>query len=105
MEGFFLCCSSFNEIELKELLLRRYHSLSFIDDMDLLEFVEFCNLARRKEDDDKLYLRWCIWICHTTEPCSFNEFADKITGRNIDTRSTDEIIAEINAAHDRARKE
>ena len=57
MERFFLIGCQIDEIELKELLLRRYHTLTF--EMDFWEFVEFVNLAletEKKEKAERLYL-------------------------------------------------
>jgi hypothetical protein len=36
---------------------------------------------------------------------TFEDYYDKATGRNIDLRPTEEILAEIEAAHSRVHKE
>lgn len=101
MEKFFQVCSFFDEeIEIKELLLRRYHTLSFINDMDVIEFAEFCGLAKKKEREERMYMQWCAMLPTLREYMTFEEFRDMQTGANIDTRPAAVIIAEIKEAHE-----
>lgn len=67
-----------------------------MNDMDVLTFCGFLKKAREKELEEKLYLQWCAMLPTFSKFISFNEFMDKATGRNIDRRDADEIIAEIN---------
>lgn len=99
MEGFFLAGGAVDAVELKELLYHRYHTLEMIDSMELEEFLEFVVLAREKESDDRIYAQWCGMLPTLNEYMSFNAFKDKITGKNIDMRPTEVIIAEIEALH------
>lgn len=99
METAFYTSSSLNEIEVKELLLRRYNNYDQILSMELQEFLEFVNYAWEKENDEKLYFRWCIALPHMAKQCDYQEFKDLLTGRNIDQRPADVIIQEIEEAH------
>lgn len=99
MDYFFYAGSFFDAVELKELLLRRYHTLSFVDDMDIEEFVEFVKLAREKDMEDRLYQHWCAMLPQMAEYKAFGEFKDMMTGANLDLRPTSEIIKEIEELH------
>lgn len=99
MESFFLTGSFFDSEELRELLLRRYHSLSFMDDMSLFEFVEFVNTAREKDLEEKLYMQWCGMLPTFEKYIAFSEFKDTMLGHHIDMRPAEEIIAEIDELH------
>ena len=104
MEGFFLIGCQVNEIELKELLLRRYHSLDFIEKMGLGEFVEFITLAienDKKEKIETIYLALLPVLSLQGKYIPFNEFYDKMTGANLDLRSADEILRESEEIQER----
>lgn len=99
MEKFFLCGSFFEGVELKELLLRRYHSLDFVNDMELMEFLEFIQLAREKDLEERLYQQWCAMLPEFAEYIVFEEFKDMMTGKKVDMRPAEEIMDEIKTLH------
>ncbi len=100
METFFYVCGSGNsEAELKELLLRRYNSYSFIYDMTLPEFCEFMEVVYDKEKEEKMREQWLAMLPKFNKYIEFSEFEDMMTGANIDRRSNSEIIAEVLALH------
>ena len=101
METFFLTGSCFDETELKELLLRRYHTLDFIKDLEIEEFIKFCNLAKKKEEEDRLHSQWCAMLPPFAKDIDVEEFRDIATGANIDMRPANEIIEEIEEIHRR----
>lgn len=103
MEGVFYTGSKIDEIEIKELLLRRYNDYHVLMEMELSEFIRFIKFAIEKEQDEKLYFRWCIELPYMEEPCTYNNYKDILTGRNIDKRPEAEIIADIMQAHERMR--
>ena len=107
MESFFSACSFFDGIELRELLLRRYHSLDFIDTLSISEFVEFVNLTRKKDREDKIYHQWCCRLpqFYDSKFLDFEYYKSLLTGENIDTRSVDEIIKDIEETHSKAGME
>lgn len=68
------------------------------------EFCDFLILAINKEKKDqveKQYLALLPLLTLKGKYMSFDDFYDIMTGANIDWRSTDEIIAEIDALHER----
>lgn len=92
-----------DEVEIKELLLRKYHSLDFMKGMQLDEFVEFLILAINREKKDMIrseYLALLPFMALRGKHMPFQEFFDKVTGANIDWRPAEEIIAEIDRAHE-----
>lgn len=106
MEEFFLIGCQIDEIEIKELLLRRYHTLDFVKTMELDEFCSFLILAIEKEKKDqveKQYLALLPILTLRGKYMPFDEFYNTMTGANVDWRSTDEIIAEIDALHERVK--
>lgn len=105
MEGFFLTGSFFDATEIKELLLRRYHSLDFFKDWELIDFIDFVNLAKEKETDEKLYQMYCAMLQPMDKFRTYSEFKDIMTGANIDQRPTEEILAEIEEIEAQFRKE
>lgn len=100
MESFFFTCGQIDEIEIKELLLRRYHTLSFINDFTADELLKFIQLAAKKEMEDKIYQQWCAMLPALKEFKTFKEFYDMVTGANIDKRPAAQIIHEIKQLHD-----
>lgn len=95
MEKFFLICCQINEIELKEMLLRKYHTTNF--DMDFWEFVEFVNLAienERKDKAERLYLVLLPKLIEINKYMTFDQFYDELSGANHDFRPASEILKE-----------
>ena len=102
MEVFFLIGCQINEVEIKELLLRRYHTLDFIKDMKLDEFLDFLILAIENESKDKTerqYLALLPYLCLTGKYMTFDKFYEQISGANIDWRPAEEIMREIDEKH------
>ena len=104
MEGFFSSCSILDENEIKDFLLKRYHSLNFLNEMEVNEFVEFYKFAIQKDKEEKIYLQWCAMLPTMAQYIPFNQFLDKMTGRNIDARSVEEIMADIEETHRKAKE-
>ena len=95
MERFFLIGCQIDEIELKELLLRRYHTLNF--EMEFWEFVEFVNLAletEKKEKAERLYLVLLPTLIQVNKYMTFDQFYEEISGANLDLRPADVILKE-----------
>lgn len=105
MEKFFYIGCQVDEIELKELFLRRYHTLSFINELSLKEFCDFTILAIKKENEERIERQWLAMLPRMVKYVRFEEFRDLVTGANIDLRPVDEIIAEIDAKHKQANME
>lgn len=97
MERFFRIGCQIDEIEIKELLLRRYHSLDFIKEMQFDEFIDFLILAINNDKKEKTYLLYLAMLptlMKVGKYMPFEEFYDSMTGANIDWRPADEIIKE-----------
>lgn len=98
MEKFFLVGCQIDEIEIKELLLRRYHTLDFIGSMDIFEFCGFIILAIEKDKKDFYYSQYTALLPRiiqvTGKYMPFNDFYDTITGANLDLRPAEEIVEE-----------
>lgn len=104
MEIFFFIGCQINEIELKELLLKRYHTLDFIKEMSFGEFVEFIVLAIKnanKERIENMYFALLPILALRGKFISFDEFYDKMTGANLDMRSAEEILKESEEIQER----
>ena len=102
MEKFFQVCISFdNEIEIKELILRRYHNVEYIFSMEVYDFLLFLQKAREKEKEEQIRAQWTALLPNMDKNnyISFSDYYDRCTGRNIDTRSAAEIIQEIKNLH------
>lgn len=102
MEGFFFTSSFYNGEELRELLLRRYHSTNFINEMNIIEFVDFMNVVREKEQEEQIFKQWCACMPPLNKYMGFDEFKEMMTGSYLDMRPTEEIITEIEELHKRA---
>lgn len=96
MEEFFYIGSVIKSEEVRELLLRRYHSIDFLDEMSLDEFVDFYIYAKRKERDELIYAQWIARLPQFSEQKFMNYafFKNLITGEGIDKRSAEEILEE-----------
>ena len=108
MAGFFYISSQVDEVRLKDLLLRRYHQLDFIKELSLEDFLEIVELAMEEEKKEKHRQEWLHLLplmITTGKYMSFENYYDSVTGKNIDMRSTEEIIAEIDAAHAKVNKD
>lgn len=97
MDLFFRVGCQINDTEIKELLLRRYHTLDFIKEMDIGEFCEFLILAITQDKKDRIYIQYTALLpllIQAGKYKSFEEFYDEMTGNNIDWRPAEEILRE-----------
>ena len=85
------------------MLLKRYGSLEFLKDITLDNALKLFLKAIEKDYDDRLFEQWVIQLpimsLQMVDYISFEDYKDKVTGKNIDLRSNEEIIAEIRALH------
>lgn len=95
MERFFLLGCQISEIELKELLLRKYHSLCI--DMPTDEYISFIKLAVENEKKDKaerLYLALVPKLIEANKFMTFDKFYEDLSGKNFDFRPAEDILSE-----------
>ena len=102
MEGFFYIGCQIDEVTLTDLMLRRYHTL----ELPGMPIIKFCKLIEKALDEEKKenyrrqWLSLLPVLAMRGKYMSFEQFYEKMSGANIDMRSTDEIIAEIDKAHE-----
>ena len=98
MERFFRLCGEAGRVkDPEDTLLHRYSSAALdIFKMSPKEAYNYIRAAIDNDLDDKLYLMWLAFVPRMTKETyvGFGEFKDNLTGRNIDQRSTEEILAE-----------
>lgn len=97
MEEFFRICSKIDEEEIIDLLLHRYGNFEYILHLDIDSALRIVDKAIEKEQENRYFLQWCVQLPHMTKESfvSFDSYVDKVTGRNIDKRSVEECLAEI----------
>jgi len=106
VEGFFYIGSQLDEVKIKDLLLSRYGTFNL--ELEVMDFCEIVMLAieeKKKAEKREEWLALLPLMITAGKYKSFEEYYDLASGRGIDLRSADEIIAEIDAAHERAKKD
>jgi len=105
MEEFFYIGSKVNEVALIDLMLRRYGTLTL--PLSVEKYCEIIMLAIESEVKENRRKEWLAMIptmMLAGEYMTFDEYYEKATGKNIDMRPTDVIIAEIDAKHAEVEK-
>ena len=97
MEKFFRTCSGIDEEEIIDLLLHRYGNLEYIMQSDIETAERIIAKAREKEKENRYFLQWVVQLPNMSKEnfVSFDEYVDRVTGRNIDNRPVYECMAEI----------
>ena len=69
--------------------------------MEVSDFLLFLQKAREKEREEQIRMQWVQFLPYMDKASyvSFEEYYDRCTGRNIDTRSVEEIVSELEAVH------
>lgn len=81
--------------------------MGYILSMEVRDFFRFMKKAREKELEEQIRAQWTALLPYMTKSnyISFQDYHDRCTGRNIDTRSVAEIIQDIEETHRYAGKE
>lgn len=99
MEGFFRSLDAFTkeEEEIIDLLLHRYGNIDYIMQMEIELAAKIIDKAKEKEQENRYFIQWAVQLPNMTKETyiSFEDYVDKVTGRNIDTRPISECMAEI----------
>jgi hypothetical protein len=79
------------------LLLHRYHNIDYILQLDADTGCALITKALEQERDDRIFQQWVVQLPLMDKDnfVSFADYKDKVTGANIDRRSTAEILAEL----------
>lgn len=98
MEGFFQLIAVDSEIEVYDLLYHRYGCIPDIG------FAPLCCLIEKAKEENKREELYRAWLAHipamqngSIPMQSFKEYYDHCTGKDIDTRPEEEILAEVRA--------
>lgn len=107
MEEFFLIGCQIDEIKLMDLVLRRYHTL---DCLKVLSIGQTCELIIKALEDESRELLRREWLALlpvmvlNQNYMTFDEYYEISTGKNVDMRPVDVIIAEIDRKHAEVRE-
>lgn len=100
---FSVICTGFDEVEVLELLHRRYSNVDLILQMSIEDFCRFIKIAREKETDERIHAQWVSMLplmsMQQLKYMSYEEYKKQCLGENIDTRPADEIIKELEDLH------
>jgi hypothetical protein len=79
------------------LLLHRYHNIDYILQLDADTGCALITKALEQERDDRIFQQWVVQLPLMGKDnfVSFADYKDKVTGANIDRRTTAEILAEL----------
>ena len=106
MEEFFLLGCQVDEVKLIDLVLRRYHTLDVMKVLSVEQFVKLILTALDEESKEKYRQEWLSLLpcmIFTSHYMTFDQYYETVTGRNIDLRPVDDIIAEIDRKHEEAK--
>ena len=108
MAEFFYVGCQVDEIEMMDLLLRRYHSIDFMNNLTVEGLCKLILKAIEGEKKENYRREWLALLPRMVEVgkiIPFEEYYDRATGKSIDWRPTEEIIAEIDKAHEGMKHE
>lgn len=71
---------------------------------DLLELINLVLEEEKREEKRQEWLHLLPLMITSEKYMAFNDYYDMVTGKNIDMRPTEVILAEIDAAHEKVKK-
>jgi hypothetical protein len=71
---------------------------------DLLELINLVLEEEKREEKRQEWLHLLPLMITSGKYTAFNDYYDMTTGKNIDMRPTEVILAEIDAAHEKVKK-
>ncbi len=83
------------------MLLHRYSNIEYILELDADLGAELILKAQLRTRDDRIFQQWVTQLpvmSFTGEYVSYAAYKERVTGANIDRRSTAEILADIEEA-------
>lgn len=82
--------------------------MDYILQMDPDTFIEMIDIALEEEQKEKAHRQWSAMLPFMSlgmlDFVSFNEYFEKLSGKNVDLRPASEIIAEIEELHQKGGK-
>lgn len=96
MERFFQIFAVADEIEVYDILYHRYGCIPDIG------FAPLCSLIKKAKEENKKERIYRAWLAHipamengSIPAQEFQEYYEHVTGKDIDTRPEEEILAEV----------
>lgn len=83
------------------MLLHRYHNIDYVLQTDVETGLALIRLAREKDREERIFQQWVAQLplmAFTGEVTTFADYKARVTGANIDLRSTEDILAELDEA-------
>lgn len=95
MESFFQNGSSLDLIEVEELLLH-YPNFDYMMNLEINEGILIINKTIQKREEDRHFMMWnsLLPFMDKDSYVSFEDYEARLTGSNIVTKSTNEILKE-----------
>lgn len=82
--------------------------MDYIFQMDTDTFIEMLEIALEDERKERAHRQWSAMLPFMSlgmlEYISFQEYFEKLSGKNVDLRPASEIIAEIEELHQKGGK-
>ena len=79
-------------------MLHRYHNIEYVLQLDAMTGLELIAKALEKDREDRIFQQWVVQLpvmAYTGKPVSFADYKDRVTGANIDRRTTAELLREL----------
>jgi hypothetical protein len=89
------------------LLLHRYHNVDYTFSLPLEDGLALINKAMEREQDKRMHQEWSAQLPLMAWSGTYESFADykaRRLGRNIDTRPTSVILAELDEVEKKFQK-
>ncbi len=80
------------------MLLHRYHNIDYVLQTDAETGLALIERAIMKDRDDRIFIQWVAQLgvmAYTGHVVSLADYKDRVTGANIDRRSTAEIMKDL----------
>lgn len=103
MGRFFQESQGFKYEAVIDLFLHRYNGSDYLLSMPYKDCAVMLRYGQDQERESRIFAQWVMHLPHMSfkeiQYISFEEYRDKVTGKNIDLRSNEDIIREIEQLH------
>lgn len=83
----------------------RKYDVDYVLGLEYKEAVDLIKYALDQDLEDRLFQMWNMERLHHEEPISFNDYKDLYVKKEITTKSTSELKAELDEIENSFRKE